>query len=73
MKRAELEHVLRAAAAITGRREWVVVGSQAILGAYPEAAAELLVSQEADLYSPEEESASDIIDGTISGSSLYPP
>jgi hypothetical protein len=65
MKRADLEHVLRAAAGITGRREWVVVGSQAILGAHPDAAAELLVSQEADLYSPEEESASDIVDGTI--------
>lgn len=27
MTRAELEHILRAAVAITGRREWVIVGS----------------------------------------------
>ncbi|MGK2859914.1 MAG: DUF6036 family nucleotidyltransferase [Thermoanaerobaculia bacterium] len=65
MTRAELEHILRAAIAITGRREWVIVGSQAILGACPDAAAELLVSQEADIYSPEDERASDLIDGTI--------
>ncbi|MFA6958488.1 MAG: DUF6036 family nucleotidyltransferase [Thermoanaerobaculia bacterium] len=65
MTRAELEHILRAAVAITGRREWVIVGSQAILGACPDAAAELLVSQEADIYSPEDEDASDLIDGTI--------
>ncbi|HYI10072.1 MAG TPA: hypothetical protein VEK57_13515 [Thermoanaerobaculia bacterium] len=32
MKRGELEHVLRAAGAITGVSTWVVVGSQAILG-----------------------------------------
>jgi hypothetical protein len=33
MKRDELEHVLRAAGAITGVSTWVIVGSQAILGA----------------------------------------
>jgi hypothetical protein len=31
MKRDELEHVLRAAGAITGVSNWVIVGSQAIL------------------------------------------
>jgi hypothetical protein len=65
MTRAELEHILRAATAITGKREWVIVGSQAILGACPDAPAELLVSQKANIYSPEDEDASDLIDGTI--------
>jgi hypothetical protein len=50
VKRDELEHVLRAAGAITGVSTWVIVGSQAILGALPDAPAELLVSQEVDFY-----------------------
>jgi hypothetical protein len=49
MKRGELEHVLRAAGAITGVSTWVIVG-QAILGAVPNAPEDLLVSQEVDLY-----------------------
>ena len=55
MRRDELEHVLRAAGAITGVSTWVIVGSQAILGALPDAPAELLVSQEVDLYAPGKE------------------
>lgn len=65
MKRAELEHVLRAAGAITGVKTWVIVGSQAILGAMPDAPEELLVSQEIDLYAPDDEEASDLVDGSI--------
>jgi hypothetical protein len=65
MRRADLEHVLRAAGAITGEREWVIVGSQAILGAVPDAPRDLLVSQEADVYAPGSELASDLIDGSI--------
>jgi hypothetical protein len=42
--RAQLEHVIRAAATIPGDHEIVVVGSQAILGRYPQAPAELCVS-----------------------------
>lgn len=36
MKRAELEHVLRAASRITGEREMLVLGSQSVLGSVPE-------------------------------------
>lgn len=64
MKRSELEHVLRAAGAITGVSTWVVIGSQAILGALPDAPSDLLVSQDADLFAPDDESASDLVDGT---------
>jgi hypothetical protein len=69
--RSELEHVLRAAGAISGVREWVVVGSQAILGAVPDAPEEVLVSQEVDLYAPDDESASDLIDGSIGEKSPF--
>lgn len=65
MRRSELEHVLRAAGAISGIREWVIVGSQAILGARPDAPDEVLVSEEIDLYAPGDEAASDLIDGSI--------
>lgn len=49
MNAAELEHVIRAAAAITDD-EIVVIGSQAVLGVQEDPPAELLESMEADLY-----------------------
>lgn len=36
MRRDELEHIVRAAADVTGQKEFIVIGSQAILGQYPE-------------------------------------
>lgn len=71
MKRDELEHVLRAAGAITGVSNWVIVGSQAILGSVPDAPDELLVSQEVDLYAPANEAASDLVDGSIGETSPF--
>ncbi len=50
MKRQELEHVLRASASITTDSCFVVIGSQAVLLPYPDAPAELLLSNEVDLY-----------------------
>ena len=50
MNRAALEHILRAAAAIVSEREFIVIGSQAILGQYPDAPESLLMSIEADVY-----------------------
>jgi len=50
MIRAQLEHIIRAAGAIADVDELVVIGSQAILGQFPGAPAELLVSNGADLY-----------------------
>jgi hypothetical protein len=71
VKRDQLEHVLRAAGAITGVHTWVIVGSQAILGARPDAPMELLVSQEVDLYAPDDEAASDLVDGSIGEKSPF--
>ena len=50
MQREDLLHVVAAAAQIVGEEEFVVVGSQAILGSYPAAPESLLRSQEADIY-----------------------
>lgn len=65
MQRHELEHIIRASAGITGKNRFIIVGSQAVLGQFPEAPAELLVSREADIYCPGDSSATDLIDGTI--------
>lgn len=50
MKRSELEHILRASKGITGESEFIVIGSQSILGRFPDAPRELRQSMEADLY-----------------------
>jgi hypothetical protein len=50
MKRADLEHILRASKSVTGETEFIVVGSQAILGEFPDAPRALRESMEADLY-----------------------
>jgi hypothetical protein len=46
MTRAQLEHIIRAAGTIADDDEVVVIGSQAILGEFPDAPAEFLVSNE---------------------------
>lgn len=71
MTREQVEHILRAAGAITGQSEWVVIGSQAILGAVPDAPREITVSEELDLYAPGNEHASDLIDGSIGEKSPF--
>ncbi len=71
MTREELEHVIRAAAAIVGVDDIVVIGSQAVLGMYPNAPAELLVSQEADVYPMSCPEKGDLIDGSIGEGSPF--
>ena len=65
LNRYQLEHILRAAGSIADQSEFIVIGSQAILGAYPDAPDSLLVSIEADLYPKHNPGLSDLIDGTI--------
>jgi hypothetical protein len=65
MNRADLEHIIRACATIALDDEIVVIGSQSILGQFPEAPAELLVSNEADVYPKNFPDRADLIDGSI--------
>ena len=51
MRRQQVEQIIRAAAGIAGASEFVIVGSQAVLGQCPEAPGELLVSMEAGVFS----------------------
>ena len=71
MLRAQLEHIIRASAAITGAHEFVIIGSQALLGQFPEAPEELLVSIEADVFSLRDPADSDLIDGSIGEGSPF--
>lgn len=71
MKRSEVDHVLRAAAAIAQEHSFVVVGSQAILLPFPDAPAELLVSRELDLYPAMAPEKADLIDGAIGALSSF--
>lgn len=71
MKRSEVEHVLRAAAAITQEQSFVVIGSQAILFQFPHAPAELVASRELDLYPALSPAKADLIDGAIGAMSSF--
>ncbi len=62
MKREQLEHLIRAAGAITGSRRLIVIGSQAILGSFPVTAPpRALLSREADLFPLDAPEKSDVI------------
>ena len=65
MKRSDLEHILRAAGAISGDNEIIVIGNQSILGSFPDAPAELLFSCEADVYPKNKPALAILIDGAI--------
>jgi hypothetical protein len=71
MKRDELEHVLRASAAITRDSSFVVIGSQAVLLPHPDAPAELLLSNEVDLYPALHPERAELIDGAIGQLSMF--
>ncbi|MCC6970825.1 MAG: hypothetical protein IT434_11470 [Phycisphaerales bacterium] len=65
MNRAQLEHVVRAAAAITGADQFVIIGSNAILGELPSPPPELTTSMDADIYSLRSPDDTNLIDGSI--------
>lgn len=65
MNRFQLEHVLRAAGAISSTEEMIVVGSQAILGWSGSPPEILLASIEVDLYPKDSPNLAHLIDGSI--------
>lgn len=65
MTRAELEHLIGAAATIADDREIVIIGSQAILAQFPDAPAELRRSMEADLWPRNHPERWELVDGSI--------
>ncbi|CAA9518507.1 MAG: converved hypothetical protein [uncultured Solirubrobacterales bacterium] len=71
MRRHEFEHVIGAAANVVGETEFVVIGSQAILGAHPDAPEPLLRSMEADLYPRASPEKAGLIDGALGDGSPF--
>jgi hypothetical protein len=71
MYRHQLEHLIRASAGITGASEFVIIGSQAVLGQFPQAPEVLLASVEADVFSLRDPADSDLIDGSIGEGSPF--
>jgi hypothetical protein len=65
MTREQLEHIIRACSTIVEDDELVIIGSQSILGQFPKAPEELLISNEADIYPRNYPERADIVDGTI--------
>ena len=71
MTREELEHIIRASGAITDQYEFVIVGSQSILGPVPRPQAVFTVSMEADIYPLQAPELADKIDGAIGEGSQF--
>jgi hypothetical protein len=71
MKRRDLEHIIRAAADIADDDEIIVIGSQAVLGQFPDAPAALCVSAEADVFPKNKPDRADLIDGSIGEGSPF--
>ena len=71
MNREDLEHVIRASGDITRHYEFVIVGSQSILGAVPHPEAVFRMSAEADIYPLHSPDLAEKIEGAIGEGSHF--
>jgi hypothetical protein len=71
MKRAQLEHIIRAACTIADDDELVIIGSQSVLAQFPDAPEELVVSLEADVYPRHHPERAELIEGSIGELSMF--
>jgi hypothetical protein len=71
VERDELEHLIRAAAKVTQEYEFIIIGSQSILGAIPNPPSELKLSMEADMYPLNAPEKTDLIDGALGEGSPF--
>ena len=71
MTREELEHIIRASAEITNQYEFIIVGSQSMLGPVPRPEGVFTVSMEADIYPKDAPELADKIDGAIGEGSRF--
>lgn len=75
MTREQLEHVLRAASAIAGERDVLVIGSQSVLGSFAESdlPPEATSSMEADVafFDDPADVKADQVDGAIGELSMF--
>ncbi|RQP26574.1 DUF6036 family nucleotidyltransferase [Piscinibacter terrae] len=71
MNRKELEHIIRASGDITDQYEFVIVGSQSILGPIPHPNEVFTMSAEADIYPLQAPELAEEIDGAIGEGSQF--
>ncbi|MCY3750837.1 MAG: hypothetical protein OXG54_05495 [Gammaproteobacteria bacterium] len=71
MKRSELEHLIRASGAIADDGELIIIGSQSILGQFPNAPSTLCISMEMDVYPRNKPDRADLVDGSIGEGSFF--
>ena len=72
MRCSYLEHIIRASGDVPEDDEIVVIGSQSILGQFPDAPMRLLASMEADVYPNHKPELANEVDGAIGeGSSFH--
>lgn len=71
MTREQLEHAIRAACAVSEDTELLIFGSQAILGEYPAAPADLRASVEVDVQSKNKPENVEKIDGALGELSMF--
>jgi hypothetical protein len=71
MNREDLEHIIRAASEVTNEYEFVIVGSQSILGPIPYPPEVFRMSAEADIYPRDAEEKSTLIDGALGEGSPF--
>lgn len=71
MEREDLEHLIRAAARVTHEYEFIIIGSQPILGPIPNPPSEFKLSMEADIYPRNAPEKSDLIEGALGEGSEF--
>ena len=71
MQRSELEHLIRAAAALTGRTQFVICGGQALLALGEDAPDELMTSLTADLFVPDDARNTQLIGQSLGELSVF--
>lgn len=71
MRREHFNHLIAAAAQISGEQEIVVIGSQAILGAVDDPPESMLLSMEADVYPRNNPAKAEEIDASLGDGSPF--
>ena len=74
LRKAAIAHLLRAAAGVSGRELFVIVGTGAVIAQLKTVPLDLMETREIDIYVPDDPEAdgiSDLIDGTIGEGSPF--
>lgn len=74
MRRDKVEHILRAAGVVTGKTEFVLIGSAAVVAWRADLPAEMIMSRDIDLFAfdaPDHEEVSEQLDGSLGQASPF--